>query len=278
MSSQPSSTRTGGGPAPIFSSSYGYMDSATQRWSWGRASARMSASASSAGTYEIQIPGRGSVSPAGRCTVSPSRNQPRSHIGRCSIAYDGLPVGVGHLLGEEDRVLVGEHAQVGVETGLVGELHRAQALPVLEVLGDGERQPRPERAVGDVRHQVPPEARHPGSARVLDAGVVGAPLPSFVGGEDHAASMDPDGYAVSQLDLGQADPRDVALLDEAREQVEPAVRGAAARRVEHPHGLVRVAGLRCHHDTEPGHRVGHLGGQHGGLRVIPSLRTRCPMR
>ena len=206
------------------------------------------------------MPGRSSVRPAGRCTVSPSRIQPRSHIGRCSIAYDGLPVGIGHRLGEEDRVLVGEQAQIGVETGLVGELHRPQALPVLEVLGDGERQPRPERSEGDVRHQVAAEARHPGRARVLDAGVVGAPLPSLVGRENLSASMDPDGYAVSQLDLGEADSRHVAVLDQAREQVQAAVRGATAGGVEHPHGLERVAGLGGHHDPEPGHRVGHVGG------------------
>lgn len=32
--------------------------------------------------------------PAGTCTPSPSRNQPWSHIGRCSIAYDGSPSAV----------------------------------------------------------------------------------------------------------------------------------------------------------------------------------------
>ena len=220
----------------------------------------MSASASSAGTYEIQMPGS-RVRETGRevhglALAEPAEvpHRPVQHRVRRP------PVWIGHLLGEEDRVLVGEHAQVGVETGLVGELHGTQALPVLEVLGDGERQPRPERSEGDVRHQVPAEARNPGRARVFDAGVVGAPLPSLVGREDYAASKDPDGYAVSQLDLGEADARHVALLDEAREQVEAAVRGATAGGVEHPHGLVRVAGLGGHHDPEAGHRVRHVGG------------------
>ena len=50
MSSQPSSTRIGAGPAPIFSSSQGYSDSAISRWPRGRASALMSFSTSLAGT------------------------------------------------------------------------------------------------------------------------------------------------------------------------------------------------------------------------------------
>ena len=53
------------------------------------------------------MPGRSSVMPAGRCTVSPSRNQPRSHIGRCSIAYDGRPSGSGTGSGKNTASLLG---------------------------------------------------------------------------------------------------------------------------------------------------------------------------
>ena len=53
------------------------------------------------------MPGRSSVTPAGRCTVSPSRNQPRSHIGRCSIAKAGRPCGSGTGSGKNTASLLG---------------------------------------------------------------------------------------------------------------------------------------------------------------------------
>ena len=147
---------------------------------------------------------------------------------------------------------------------------------MLEILGNGERQPRPERAERDVRHQVASETRHPGRPWVLDAGVVGAAFPSLIGGEDHAEPPDADGDAVQELDLDEADPRDVAVLDEAGQQMQSPVGSAAARRVEHPHGLERVARLGRHHDTEPGHRVGHVGGDalgHVGHPFTPEPRS-----
>ena len=37
------------------------------------------------------MPGRSSSTPAGRNVPCPGISQPMSHIGRCSIAYDGPP-------------------------------------------------------------------------------------------------------------------------------------------------------------------------------------------
>ena len=120
------------------------------------------------------------------------------------------PVRAGHRLGEEHDVLVGEQVEVGVQVGLVGEVHRPQPPPLPQVVRDRERQPRPERAVGDVGHEVQAEARHPRHARVLDAGVVRAALPARVGRQDDAPALDPDGHAVVEDHLGQADAGDVA--------------------------------------------------------------------
>ena len=252
MSSQPSSTRSGGGPAPIFSSSYGYSDSATQRWSRGRASARTSVCTSSTGTYEIQMPGRSSVI-AGRqvhglALAEPAEvpHRPVQHRVRRS------PVRVRHRLREEHRVLVGEHAQVGVQVGLVGELHRTEPAPLLEVGRHGEGEPRAERAVRDVGHEVQAERRHPRRARVLDPRVVGASLPAVVRRQDDTAPFDAHRDAVLEHDLDETDAGHVAGGHQARQQVQPAVGRPTAGRVEDAELLQRVARLRRHHDARAG--------------------------
>ena len=164
-------------------------------------------------------------------------------------------VRVGHRLGEEHRVLVGEHGQVGVEVRLVGELHRAEPAPLLQVVGDGHGQPRAERAERDIRHDVHAQAGHPGDPGILDAGVVGAAFPALVGGQDDSGPPDTDRNPVLQDDLGEADPGDVAVGDDAGQQEQPPVGRAPAAGVEHPHRLERVAGLGCHDDAQPGEGV-----------------------
>ena len=172
-------------------------------------------------------------------------------------------VGVEHRLGKEHRILVGKQAQVRVQIGLVGELHRAQTPPTLKVLGDRQRQPRAERAEGDVGHEVHPQTRHPGDSGVFDSGVFGAALPPCVRGQNDPTPLDSNGNPVSDDDLGEADPRDVAVRDNARQQVQPAVWRAPAAGVEYPHGLERVARFGGHDNAEAGQGVrdGGLGGQ-----------------
>ena len=118
---------------------------------------------------------------------------------------------------------------------------------MLQILGDGLRRLGPERAVGDVGHQVQAERRDPRDARVLDAGVAGAALPARVGLEHDAAPLDADRHAVLEHHLGQPDARDVARRHEPRQQAQRAVRRAAGRGVEHALGLVRIAVGRHHH-------------------------------
>ncbi len=156
-------------------------------------------------------------------------------------------VGAVDRLGEPDAVLVREQVEVGVEVRLVGEVQRAEAAPVHEVVADRLRRLGPERAIGDVGHQVQAERRDPGHARVLDAGVAGAALPARVGLEHDAAPLDADRHAVLEHHLRQPDARDVARRHEPRQQAERAVRGTAGRGVEHALGLVRVAVGRHHH-------------------------------
>lgn len=54
----------------------------------------------------------------------------------------GTLVGARDNLREEYRVLVGVQVEIGVEVGLVGKPGRPQALPVLQVSGDSEPDPR----------------------------------------------------------------------------------------------------------------------------------------
>ena len=65
-------------------------------------------------------------------------------------------------------------------------------------------------------------------------------------------------------DLGEADAGVVALCDEPREQVEPAVWTVPARRVEDALGFLRTALLRDHHGADPRQAVRHLKRVHPG--------------
>ena len=133
------------------------------------------------------MPGRSSVTPAGRWTplavAEPAEvpHRPVQHrVGRPAVR-------AGHRLGEEHRVLVGEQVEVGVEVRLVARTAPGRAgassRRSVETASAGRG---PERAVGDVGHHVQPERRDPGDARVLDAGVVRAALPARVRLEHHA--------------------------------------------------------------------------------------------
>ena len=85
----------------------------------------------------------------------------------------------------------------------------------------------------------PLDERHSG---ILDAAVVGAALPPFVGREHDAPALDADRDAVVDDHLGQADPGHVAGGDQPGQQVQPAVRGVPGRRVEDPFGFPRLSG------------------------------------
>jgi hypothetical protein len=111
----------------------------------------------------------------------------------------------GDSFREEHRVLVGKQAKVGVELRLVAVLHRPEPTPVGEVVGDREREPRTERAVGDVGHHGQAETRDVRRPGILDTGVVGTSLPARVGCEHDAFSGHPDRHALAQLDLGKPD-------------------------------------------------------------------------
>ena len=159
------------------------------------------------------MPGRGSVRPAGSDALARPRGSSRGPTSAGAASRSsGTPSGPGDRLGEEHRVLVGEQVQVDVEVGVVRRTapgpSRRQSRRSLET---ASAEPRPERAVGDVGHDVQAEARDPGDPRVLDAGVVGAALPRLVGLEDDAlrARRRPV-RRPRRIDLGQADARDVA--------------------------------------------------------------------
>ena len=213
MSSQPSATRSGGGPAPIFSSSYGYMrerDAAVALRSRQRADVGLDLARRARTRSRCRY--RSSVMPAGRCLTSPWRIQPMSHIGRCSIAYAGSPVGTGHRLGEEDHVLVGEQVQVGVEVVARRRTGPDRAAPSARRSSEtasASRGPSGPNATYVIR--CSPRLGIQVDARILDAAVVVRRAPSPRRARAPRPSRrTPTGTPSSQLDLGEADPGDVA--------------------------------------------------------------------
>ncbi len=85
------------------------------------------------------------------------------------------------------------------------------------------------------------EGRHPRRARVLDTAVIDRALPAGVRRQDDAGATYRRGDAVLGDHLGQPDARDIAGGDEPRQQPQPAVGVAAARRVQDALGLERLA-------------------------------------
>ena len=124
-------------------------------------------------------------------------------------------VRAGDRLGEVHDVLVREQVQIGVQLRLVLEVHRAEAPPAAQVLGDGQGRPGPQRPEGHVTHDMDAEARDPGRARVFDPGVVVGSLPARIGGEDDAVASHPGRLAVAHQDLRDADPGHVSGGDQA---------------------------------------------------------------
>ncbi len=165
----------------------------------------------------------------------------------------GHAVGVVHRFREEHRILVGEQVQVHGEVGLVLEEAGAQPLPAPQVLGMGEREAGTQRAVGHIGHEVLAQGGHPGGARVLGAGVVQAAFPALVRGQDHSFAFHAGGHAVVVDDhFGEPHAGYVARRHEPRQQVQPAVRAAAAGGVEDALRFEVVAGFRRHDDPGTG--------------------------
>ena len=102
------------------------------------------------------------------------------------------------------------------------------------------------------------EERDEGDAGVLDAGVVGAPLPALVGSEHDALAAHTDRHAALDDDLREPDPRDVAGCHQPRQQVEPAVGVAPARRVEDAELLEGVRRVRAHDHARAAQGVGDV--------------------
>jgi len=82
-------------------------------------------------------------------------------------------------------------------------------------------------------------------------------LPAGVGRQHDALAFHTDGDAVVEDDPGESDPGYVARGDQPGQQVQLAVRCAAAPGIQHSLGLERVAGLRGHDHADPGQLVGH---------------------
>ena len=139
----------------------------------------------------------------GRLTVTEPAEVPHRPVQHRVAA---TTIGCDDRLGEEDRVLVGEQPEVGVELGLVAELHGPEPSPVGQVVGDGQREAWSERAVGDVGHHRETKAGDVRRPRVLDTGVVGPALPAGVGREHHALARHADGHAVRAARSRRARP------------------------------------------------------------------------
>ncbi len=157
----------------------------------------------------------------------------------------------GDELGEEDDVLVREQVQIGLELRLVGELDGPEPVPRHGVGRVGERRLGAERTVRDVGHHVQAERVEEGDARVFDAGILPTVFPALIGREHHAEPLDADGDAVLDDDLGACDARDVARRDDARVQVQLAIRPPGRARVEDALRLQRIGRVGGHDRSEP---------------------------
>ncbi len=172
--------------------------------------------------------------------------------------HAGLAARARHRLGEEDRILVVEEIQVGVELVVVAEQGRAEPAPLPKIIRDGDRGPRSERAVGHVGHHVHPEHRDERDPRILGAGVALPALPGPIRRQHDALPLHADRDPVLDDQLGQADPGHVAGRDQSRQQIRRPVGCPAGAGIEDALDLLRVARLGTHDHADPGEPVAEV--------------------
>ena len=255
ISSQPSSTRMGGGPAPILSSSNGYADNATSRWLRRWTSAPQVAV--DVGDRDVRHPDAGSV------VGDPGRQM--DALARAEPARGPTSGGAASRMRVRrlDRARVRERRPrpcSGTGSGPCrDQAGTRSATARAAASGAGRSTPPAPASVRAVRRRRRSSGGRRAWASTWCAGppprrwTVRVPSPRPERARSHAAR--PDRHTVVEDDLGEPDAGDVPVRDETGKQMQSSVRVATTGGVEDTFGLEVVAGLGCHHHTEAGERV-----------------------
>jgi hypothetical protein len=121
---------------------------------------------------------------------------------------------------------------------------------VQQINRTGQRNPRPKRAIGGVRHEVLLQGLTIDHPRILTASGMDILLIRFAWFESIATPFNTDWLASGiKHHLGNPDPRVVGRCHNPREEVQSAIRGAGCRWVQHTHSLIGIGWIATHHNT-----------------------------